>query len=118
MFLNDELLQIYAKWGGATIEDKEVVQKCIAELMMACAKRFVPKDRNNITIKELSEFETKIKQADNSWKLFCRKAPRDRYGIIVNPELFRKYLWALYNSEEKPMSGHLFKMLGWENPIK
>lgn len=117
MFLDDELLQIYKKWGGDTIENKEVMQRCINELMVACIKRFMPEDQNNVTAKEFSEFPTKIKQVDSSWKLFCHKTPRDRYGIIVDSGLFRRYLWKLYNQGEDPISERLFKLLGWEKPV-
>lgn len=117
MFLDDELYQIYVKWGGDTIENKEVMKSCISELMTACLKRFALNDQDNITEKELYEFTKKIKQVDNSWKLFCHRTPRDRYGIIVDSGLFRRYLWKMCNQGEQPISEQLFKILGWEKPV-
>lgn len=117
MFLDDELVQIYGKWGGADISNKEDAKRCLSELMVACLKRYMPENPQNITQKEFAEMPVKIKQIDNSWKAFCWKVPTDRFGI-VDSRGFRIYLWKLNNSGDQPISKQLFKMLGWEEPIE
>lgn len=65
MFLDDELNQIFEE-GGFTPETS-------IKLLQACINRMPSKEETQNMAP--SVFLTKLKQIDNSWKLFCKKHP-------------------------------------------
>lgn len=92
MFLDDELEQIFEE-GGFTTETS-------IKLLKACINHMPSKEETQTMAP--SAFLTRLKQIDNSWKLFCKK--HDGY---FNKEGWRN--WVLRSDT----TGKFKKALNW-----
>ncbi len=92
MFLDDELDQIFEE-GGFTPETS-------IKLLKACINRMPSKEETQTMAP--SAFLTRLKQIDNSWRLFCKKH-----------EEFNKDGWSNWVLRSDTPEGKFKKALGW-----
>lgn len=120
-FLDDELKEIY-DFHFPIIKNAISAEDCrtkmgtlSAALIKACRSRFTVPVGKEIGDQECREFLIKLKQIENSWKLFVKKHDTEHW---YREDGFRAYFYFLYLPDKEDIAKRLFKHLGWEIPEK
>lgn len=120
-FLDDELKEIYEfhlpiiKNAISAADCRSKMVTLSAALMNACHSRFAIPVGKEMSYQEYCEFPVKLKQTENSWKLFVKKYDTEHW---YREDGFRTYCYSLYFPDKEDAAKRLFKHLGWEIPEK
>lgn len=96
MFLDDKLAEILEK---SALNKTSIADTCQA-LLNECLSR-IP----NPSTCSVETWINSVKQAENGWRLFCKKYP------IFNPDGFKNVL--LNRTNHNPMYNIIYIKLGW-----
>lgn len=104
--LLNRLMELHGGWIAHGCERRDIM-KLTAAMMAVLTQRAFPQ---NPTQNDLMEFPTRLLNCNMVWERFVSLHPE---SLIYSPDMFRKWIWALYRGHADTRAG-LWKVLGWE----